>query len=105
MSIIRLGRTVQSGTLAEMRHLTLTSITAETERPVTGTTELPGVHDVVTEDGRVAFDVDTDHLDGALRHLTGFGIRALTSQPPTLEELFLRHYGDELAGAGAGDGR
>jgi ABC-2 type transport system ATP-binding protein len=105
VSIIRLGRTVQSGTLAEMRHLTRTSITAETERPVTGTTELPGVHDVVTEDGRVAFDVDTDHLDGAVRHLTGFGIRALTSQPPTLEELFLRHYGDELADAGVGDGR
>ena len=105
VSIIRLGRTVQSGTLAEMRHLTRTSITAETERRVTGTTELPGVHDVVTEDGRVAFDVDTDHLDGAVRHLTGFGIRALISQPPTLEELFLRHYGDELADAGVGDGR
>jgi ABC-2 type transport system ATP-binding protein len=105
VSIIRLGRTVQSGTLAQMRHLTRTSITAETARPVTGTTELPGVHDVVTEDGRVAFDVDTDHLDGAVRHLTGFGIRALTSQPPTLEELFLRHYGDELADAGVGDGR
>jgi ABC-2 type transport system ATP-binding protein len=103
VSIIRLGRTVQSGSLAEMRHLTRTSITAETARPVVGAAELPGVHDVVTEDGRVAFDVDTDHLDGAVRHLTGFGIRALTSQPPTLEELFLRHYGDELADAGVGD--
>ncbi|HSK57183.1 MAG TPA: ABC transporter ATP-binding protein [Jiangellales bacterium] len=103
VSIIRLGRTVQSGSLAEMRHLTRTSITAETARPVIGAAELPGVHDVVTENGRVAFDVDTDHLDGAVRHLTGFGIRALTSQPPTLEELFLRHYGDELADAGVGD--
>jgi ABC-2 type transport system ATP-binding protein len=45
----------------------------------------------------VAFDVDTDHLDELVRHLAQFGIRSLTSHPPTLEELFLRHYGDELA--------
>ena len=41
--------------------------------------------------------MDTDRLDDAVRHLTDFGIRTLTSQPPTLEELFLRHYGDESA--------
>ncbi|HSK26020.1 MAG TPA: ABC transporter ATP-binding protein [Jiangellales bacterium] len=105
VSIIRLGRTVQSGTLAEMRHLTRTSITAETSRPVTDADLLPGVHDLVAEDGRVAFDVDTDHLEGAVRHLTDFGLRSLVSQPPTLEELFLRHYGDELAGVGAGEDR
>ena len=45
----------------------------------------------------VRFDVDTSSLDPAVRHLSGFGIRALTSNPPTLEELFLRHYGDEVA--------
>jgi ABC-2 type transport system ATP-binding protein len=97
VSIIRHGRTVQSGSLTELRHLTRTTITVETERPVTGLPALPGVHDALVQDGRARFDVDSDHLAGTVRHLTGFGIRSLTSAPPTLEELFLRHYGDELA--------
>ncbi len=102
VSIIRLGRTVETGTLAELRHLTRTTIAAETARPATGLAGLPGVHGLSVDDGRVRFDVDTNQLDGALRHLSGLGVRSLTSQPPTLEELFLRHYGDELAGNGAG---
>src|SRR3954462_841632 len=97
VSIIRLGRTVQTGSLAEMRHLTRTSIAVETARPVTGLDALPGVHDPAFSDGRVRFDVDSDQLDGVLRHLAGFGVRSLRSAPPTLEELFLRHYGDEQA--------
>ncbi|MCF6523574.1 ABC transporter ATP-binding protein [Streptomyces sp. JJ36] len=108
VSIVRLGEVVQSGTLSEMRHLTRTTIEAETERPVTGLDELTGVHDVRHEDGRVRFAVDGAHLDAAVRTLTGFGIRGLTSHPPTLEELMLRHYGDVIgpngaSGAGAGD--
>jgi ABC-2 type transport system ATP-binding protein len=97
ISIIRLGKTVQSGTLAEMRHLTRTSITAETSRPATDLAGLVGVHNLKAQDGRVEFDVDTAHLDDAVRHLSEHGIRSLTSHPPTLEELFLRHYGDEFA--------
>jgi ABC-2 type transport system ATP-binding protein len=97
VSIIRLGRTVETGTLSEMRHLTRTSIAVETERPPIGLDQLPGVHDLRVQDGRAHFDVDTDHLDATLRRLTEFGVRSLTSQPPTLEELFLRHYGDEVA--------
>jgi ABC-2 type transport system ATP-binding protein len=98
VSIIRHGRTVQTGSLAELRHLTRTSIVAETVRPPTGLDVLAGVHDLRREDGRVHFDVDTDHLDDVLRHLTDLGLRSLTSAPPTLEELFLRHYGDQLQG-------
>src|SRR3990170_2874955 len=94
VSIIRLGKTVQSGTLSELRHLTRTTIVAETAEPATGLADLQGVHDLVSEDGRVHFDVDTAHLDEAMQHLTGFGIRSLSSHPPTLKELFLRHYGD-----------
>ena len=104
ISIIRLGRIVQSGTLTEMRHLTRTTIEAETVEPVTGLDQLPGVHRLEAADGRVRFSVDGEHLDGAVKALTRFGIRGLTSHPPTLEELMLRHYGDELAEAGANDG-
>ncbi|WP_156755173.1 ABC transporter ATP-binding protein [Actinokineospora pegani] len=92
VSIIRAGRTVETGTLAELRHLTRTSITAELAGPPDGIAGLPGVHDLEVEGARVHFDVDTQQLDAALRALTSAGVKSLTSQPPTLEELFLRHY-------------
>jgi ABC-2 type transport system ATP-binding protein len=97
ITIIRRGRAVESGTLAELRHLTRTSISVETGRPVTGLSELPGVHDLTVDSDQARFDVDTVQVGNVLRHLTQFDIRSLTSTPPTLEELFLRHYGDELA--------
>src|SRR6266508_2936650 len=58
--------------------------------------DLPGVHALVTDGTRARFDVDNDSLDTVLRQLTAYGVRSLVSQPPTLEELFLRHYGEEL---------
>ena len=96
VSIIRSGRTVESGTLAELRHLTRTSIAAEVEAQPTGLDGLVGIHDLAVEGHRVRFEVDTDRLGSALDSLGRLGIRTLTSQPPTLEELFLRHYGDEV---------
>jgi polyether ionophore transport system ATP-binding protein len=92
VTIIRDGRTVESGTLADLRHLTRTSLKAELTSPATGLAALPGVHDLHTYDHHVSFDVDTASIDEALRHLTAAGVRSLVSQPPTLEELFLRHY-------------
>ncbi len=97
VSIIRAGRTVESGTLTELRHLTRTSIDVETVRAPDGLAALPGVHDLRVDDHRARFDVDSDRLDHVVRLLADFGIRSLTSRPPTLEELFLRHYGDETA--------
>ncbi|MEV4544036.1 ABC transporter ATP-binding protein [Micromonospora echinaurantiaca] len=101
VSIIREGRTVESGTLTELRHLTRTAVTVETARPLTGLDALAGVHDVREVDGRTHLEVEPAHLDELLGHLVRFGVRALTSAPPTLEELFLRHYGDERAAAEA----
>ncbi|MCX5377469.1 ABC transporter ATP-binding protein [Streptomyces sp. NBC_00091] len=92
VSIIRAGRTVESGTLAELRHLTRTSITAELAGPPNGLAHLPGVHDVRVQGLKVTLQADTDKLDAVLRSLTTSGVRSLTSTPPTLEELFLRHY-------------
>ena len=105
VTIIRAGRAVESGTLADLRHLTRTQIDAETERPPHGLEALPGVHDLHVEGTRARFDVDTSRLDEGLRQLTGYGVRTLSSRPPTLEELFLRHYGDDVAVAGNGAGR
>jgi ABC-2 type transport system ATP-binding protein len=92
LTIIRDGRAVETGTLADLRHLTRTNIQAELAGPVDGLADLPGVHDLQSDGARVKFDVDTDALDAALHRLTAAGVRGLVSQPPTLEELFLRHY-------------
>jgi ABC-2 type transport system ATP-binding protein len=92
VSIIRQGEIVQSGTLTEMRHLTRTTIEAETSKPVAGLERMPGIHDLEATDGRVRFAVEGDYLDDAVRALSQFEIRSLTSHPPTLEELMLRHY-------------
>ena len=92
VSIIRDGRNVESGTLAELRHLTRTSIVAELAGSPPGLDELPGVHDLEVEGNRVRCQVDSVALDGVLRSLISVGVRSLVTQPPTLEELFMRHY-------------
>jgi ABC-2 type transport system ATP-binding protein len=96
VSIIRAGRTQETGTLAELRGLTRVSITAEVSGGGDGLQQLPGVHGFRAENGRVQFDVDAAQLDGTVRALADLGVRSLVSHPPTLEELFLRHYGDEV---------
>ena len=96
VSIIRLGRIVETGTLDRAAPSHPHRRHGETARPITGLSDLSGVHDAIVEGVRARFDVDTDQrLEEALAHLLPLGIRSLTSQPPTLEELFLRHYGDE----------
>ena len=96
VSILRAGRTVQHGSLTELRHLTRTTVVAETLRPAERLPTMPGVAHVEAADGRVTFDVDTDHLGSALGYLASLGVRSLVSHPPTLEELFLRQYGDQV---------
>jgi len=96
VTIIRAGRRVESGTLAELRHLTRTSIIADVATAPQGLDALPGVHDVEIENHRVQLEVDTTALDPVLDALQAAGVRSLTSQPPTLEDLFLRHYGDRI---------
>ncbi|MFG1845449.1 ABC transporter ATP-binding protein [Micromonospora carbonacea] len=104
VTIIRTGRATEAGTLSELRHLQRTSVDAELAGPSHGLAGLPGVHDLRVDGDRVRFDVDTPALDAALRRLTEIGVRSLVSRPPTLEELFLRHYGTaapDAAPAGA----
>jgi ABC-2 type transport system ATP-binding protein len=100
VTIIRDGRTVETGTLAQMRHLSRDLIDAETAGPVR-LDGLPGVHDLVTDGLRVRCEVDQVALDEVLGRLHQAGVRTLTCRPPTLEELFLRHYSAERTVAGA----
>ncbi|MEX2446543.1 MAG: ABC transporter ATP-binding protein [Dehalococcoidia bacterium] len=98
VTIIREGRAVQSGTLTEMRLLTRTAVDAQVTTVPTGLDRLPGVHGLVIEGGRVRCEVESEALDALLRELSRAGVQTLISQPPTLEQLFLRHYQRPAAG-------
>lgn len=102
VTIVRGGRAVESGTFDELRHLTRTTVEVETARPLPGLGSLPGVHDLASEGNRARFSVEPDELNEVLRRLVDVDIRGLTSSPPTLEELFMRHYRDDSVEAGAG---
>ncbi|SDP30968.1 ABC-2 type transport system ATP-binding protein [Pedococcus dokdonensis] len=109
VSIVRAGRVVDSGSLADLRHLTRTSITATLARPVSDTEagRWPGVESARQDRERLVLSVGTSSVGDVLQRLGGHGIQALTCQPPTLEELFLSQYRDDLgtaAGNGAGAG-
>lgn len=93
VSIIRAGRVVESGTLQELRHLTRTQVDVELAAPVPpDVATAPGVHDAVVEGDRLTCQVDDAALGALMARLAPLGIRSLTSTPPTLEELFMRHY-------------
>jgi ABC-2 type transport system ATP-binding protein len=94
VTIIRSGRNVQSGTLDELRQRSRTAVSAQTDRPPSDLDTVRGVYDVKLDGTRVSFTVDSHDLGPAMRMLVDHGLRGLTSHPPTLEELFLREYGD-----------
>ncbi|MFE5670041.1 ATP-binding cassette domain-containing protein [Agromyces sp. NPDC056523] len=98
VTIIREGKVVESGTLTELRHLTRTEI-AFIHDPAAeaGVAAIPDAHDLVIDEGRVRFTVDSDRVADVLPDLGRLGVQGLTIAPPSLEDLFLRHYGDELA--------
>ncbi|MFF0392632.1 ATP-binding cassette domain-containing protein [Kitasatospora sp. NPDC004615] len=94
VSIIRAGRTVETGTLDDLRHLTRTSVDAV----LTGPPPHPAyAHDLTIDGNRLRCQVDTEQLGTLLTELTAVGVHSLTSRPPTLEELFLRHYENDPA--------
>lgn len=95
VTIIRAGRTVESGTLESMRHLSRTSIKAEMLGDPGDLTRIPGVEDVSYDGQTLHAQVDAASLGELIRVLGDTGVRSLVSQPPTLEELFLRHYENE----------
>ena len=97
VTIIRAGRDVETGTLAELRHLTRSTVTATTSADPVALSGAVGVHDLTVDDGFLRFDVDNAHVNDVLRLLADDRVENLTIAPPSLEELFMRHYGDEIA--------
>jgi ABC-2 type transport system ATP-binding protein len=93
VTIIRNGRTVESGTLVQLRHLTRSTVTAVTAQDPAPLARTPGVHDLAVDGHRVTFQVDDEHLDVVTTRLATLGLRSLVCTPPSLEQLFLQHYG------------
>ncbi|WP_264737583.1 ABC transporter ATP-binding protein [Cytobacillus firmus] len=92
VSIIRQGRIIESGTLNELRHLTRTQMLVDTSMQIKGLLDMPGIHEIQESEHGVSFQVDTMQMDAVIRHISQFGIVRLESAPPTLEDLFMRHY-------------
>ena len=96
VSIIRAGRVVESGTMAELRHLTRTEVSFDA-KDASALNDLTGTHDGSFADGRVRFTVDSAAVASVLPQLAARAVEGLRIEPPSLEELFLRHYGDNLS--------
>lgn len=92
VGIIRKGQIIETGSLDELRHLTRTHILVKTKKPISSLNELQGIHEVEETNKGLTFQVDTEELDNAIRYISQFGIIKLESAPPTLEDLFMRHY-------------
>jgi ABC-2 type transport system ATP-binding protein len=102
VTIIREGVTVESGTIAKLRHLTRSQVTVVIDGGAAGLANLPGVHDLADRDGHVTFAVDDEALPTVLTAVAALRPRSLVANPPSLEELFLSHYGTELAALNGG---
>ncbi|WP_185907922.1 ATP-binding cassette domain-containing protein [Psychrobacillus soli] len=92
VGIIREGKIIETGTLNNLRHLTRTNLLVETKIPIHGLSEFIGVYAMEEKNQSLSLQVDAEYLDSVIRHISQFGIVRLESAPPTLEELFMRHY-------------
>lgn len=92
VSIIREGKIIESGSLDELRHLTRTSMSIQTKEPIEDLKDLKGVHDITEKDNLFHFQIDSEELDNIIRYISQFGLIKLQNSPPTLEDLFMRHY-------------
>ena len=98
VSIIRDGKLVETGTLDDLRHLTRYNMEVITLREIEGLEQIKGIHSISRKQESVSFEVDTNEMDAVIRHISQFGVKKLESTPPSLEELFMRHYGTATGG-------
>ena len=104
IGIIREGQIIETGTLEELRHLTRTNLRLETKQPMTSLDTIPGIHHLEIDENTTSFQVDTEHLDTVIKHISKFDIVKLESAAPTLEDLFMRHYEGSNAYRGGENG-
>lgn len=95
VSIIRQGRIMETGTLDELRHLTRTNLLVETKQQMESISTIKGVYEVAKKNQALSFQVDAEELGNVMTYISQYGIVKLESAPPTLEDLFMRHYQGE----------
>ena len=98
VGIIRRGEIIETGTLDELRHLTRTNLVIQSKQPIVGLETMKGVHEIIGKDLEFSFQVDGKDLDEVIRYVSQFGLVKLESTPPTLEDLFMRHYDETWSG-------
>ena len=98
VGIIREGKLVETGTLSELRHLTRVTMSVETEKTIEGLDTLGGVHGIREQQGGLSFQVDSEEVGSVIAHISKHGVKKLESMPPTLEDMFMRHYNNEGGG-------
>ncbi|MDT2893993.1 ABC transporter ATP-binding protein [Lactococcus lactis] len=92
VAVIRKGEIVETGTLDDLRHLTRYQYKVEMEQEAVGLKELSSVHDLQIKENEATFQADSDAIDEILKTLLLYGVKKLEATPPTLEDLFMRHY-------------
>lgn len=95
VTIIRSGAAVESGTLAELRHLTRTRFRVTSAAQPEALSSVRGIHHLRTDGTALEFDADTEALGSVLDALAAAGVTGITAAPPSLEELFMRHYNEQ----------
>lgn len=92
VGIIRQGEMIETGTLAELRHLTRIHLLIETKQSIPNLNDQSGIHDLDKTGRTISMHVDPESLDAVMKYVSSFGVQSIESKPPTLEELFMRHY-------------
>ncbi|WP_113927772.1 ABC transporter ATP-binding protein [Bacillus sp. P14.5] len=104
VGIIRQGEIIETGTLKELRHLTRTNLMLETSQPIESFKEVKGVHDIKRNGREISLQVDSEWLHEVITYVSGFEVTRLESAPPTLEDMFMRHYDTSGKASSIGDG-
>lgn len=99
LGIIRQGKIVEEGTLDELRHLTRTTVTVQLNNQ-DDIKDIEGIYNLSKLNEKWRFSVDTNAMESVMQRLAPMGIKSLVAEPPTLEELFMRHYGESDDGKG-----
>jgi len=90
--IIRQGKIVESGSLDELRHLTRSTVTLQTKDDVSKIAQVKGVHNFILADNEATFSADNQYINDILTEATKLKVEKFEAVPPTLEDLFIRHY-------------
>jgi len=97
VGIIRQGEMIETGTLAELRHLTRIHLLIETKQSIPNLNDQSGIHDLDKTGRTISMHVDPESLDAVMKYVSSFGVQSIESKPPTLEELFMRHYENPIS--------